>query len=106
MRGCELLSSSPTKSVADTTGDFIRERAAGIVDEWIGLIAPVYALLPEQIPEIRQVCTMPSYAGLHTSKSHDIETYVYLREHADMVLFPTRPLPLSIRADENPPPYR
>ncbi len=84
MRGCELLQfprqPSPLRTQLAT---FIRERAAEIVDEWIGLIAPVYALLPEQIPEIRQNMydALMRWAS-HIENPHDIDTYVYLREHA------------------------
>lgn len=84
MRGCELLQfprqSSPLRTRLAT---FICERAAGIIDEWIGLIAPVYSLLPEQLPEIRQNMydALLRWAA-HIENPHDIETYLYLREHA------------------------
>jgi PAS domain S-box-containing protein len=84
MRGCELLQfprqPSPLRTQLAT---FIRERAAGVVDEWIGLIAPVYSLLPEQLPEIRQSMydALLRWAA-HIENPHNIETYLYLREHA------------------------
>ncbi|MSQ47034.1 MAG: hypothetical protein EXR78_01395 [Deltaproteobacteria bacterium] len=84
MRGCELLQFPRHPSPLRTQlAIFIRERAAGVVDEWIGLIAPVYTLLPKQIPEIRQNMydALLRWAA-HIENPHDIETYVYLREHA------------------------
>ena len=81
---CQLLQfprhPSPLRTQLAT---FICERASGIVDEWISLIAPVYSLLPEQIPEIRQNMydALLRWAA-HIENPHDIETYVYLREHA------------------------
>jgi len=84
MRGCELLQfPRQPSSLRTQLATFIRERAAGVVDEWIGLITPVYALLPEQLPEIRQSMydALLRWAA-HIENPHDIETYVYLREHA------------------------
>jgi PAS domain S-box-containing protein len=84
MRDCELLQfprqPSPLRTQLAT---FIRKCAAGVVDEWLGLIAPVYALLPDQLPEIRQNMydALLRWAA-HIKNPHDIETYVYLREHA------------------------
>lgn len=84
MRGCELLQfprqPSPLRTQLAT---FIRERAAGVVGEWIGLITSVYGLLPEQIPEIRQnMYDALLRWAVHIENPHDIETYVYLRQHA------------------------
>lgn len=84
MRGCELLQfPRQPSSLRTQLATFIRERAAGVVDEWIGLITPVYSLLPDQLPEIRQNMydALLRWAA-HIENPHDIETYVYLREHA------------------------
>lgn len=84
MRGCELLRFPRQPSPLRTQlADFIRERADGVVDEWIGLIAPVYGILPEQLSEIRQnMYDALLRWAVHIENPHDIETYVYLREHA------------------------
>lgn len=84
MRGCELLQFPRQPSPLRTQlAVFIRECAAEVVDEWTSLVAPVYALLPEQLPEIGQNMydALLRWAA-HIENPHDIETYVYLREHA------------------------
>src|SRR5262245_33861198 len=84
MRGCELLQFPRQPSLLRTElAMFIRHHAAAFVDEWIGLIAPIYALLPGRLPEIRQNMhdALLRWAA-HIENPHDIETYVYLREHA------------------------
>ncbi|MBI3304654.1 MAG: PAS domain S-box protein [Deltaproteobacteria bacterium] len=84
MRGCELLRFPREKSPLRTElAAFIRERATEIINEWIALIAPVFPIPAERIPET----TRDMYDALlrwarHIEDPHDIETYVYLHEHA------------------------
>jgi PAS domain S-box-containing protein len=84
MRGCELLRFPRERSPLRTElAIFIRERAAEIIDEWIALIAPVFPIPAERVPNT----TRDMYDALlrwahHIEDPHDIETYVYLHEHA------------------------
>ena len=84
MRGCELLrfprEQSPLRTELAT---FIRACAAEIINEWIALIAPVFPIPAERVPET----TRNMYDALlrwarHIEDPDDSETYVYLHEHA------------------------
>jgi len=84
MRGCELLRFPREKSPLRTElAAFMRERAAEIVQEWVALVSPVFPLLAERIRET----TQNMYDALlrwacHIEDPHDVDTYVYLHEHA------------------------
>jgi len=84
MRGCELMRFLREKSLLRTElATFMREHAAEIVNEWVALVAPVYPLPSERIRET----TQNMYDALlrwarHVEDPDDIETYVYLHEHA------------------------
>ncbi len=84
MRGCELMRFLREKSLLRTElATFMREHAAEIVNEWVALVAPVYPLPSERIRET----TQNMYDALlrwarHVEDPGDIETYVYLHEHA------------------------
>ena len=84
MRGCELMRFLREKSLLRTElATFMREHAAEIVSEWVALVAPVYPLPSERIRET----TQNMYDALlrwarHVEDPDDIETYVYLHEHA------------------------
>ncbi len=84
MGGCELLrfprEQSPLRTELAT---FIRQHAVAIIDQWIALVAPVFPILAERIPQT----TRDMYDALlrwarHIEDPDDIETYVYLHEHA------------------------
>jgi len=84
MRGCELLRFPREKSPLRTElATFLREHAATIVDQWITLAAAVFSLPAERIHETAK----NMYDALlrwarHIEDPDDIETYVYLHEHA------------------------
>src|SRR5438128_364069 len=84
MRGCELLRFPREKSPLRTElAAFMRQRAAEIVQEWVALVSPVFPLLAERIRET----TQNMYDALlrwacHIEDPHDVDTYVYLHEHA------------------------
>ena len=84
MRGCEMLQFPRHPSLLRTElATFIRQHAAGIVGEWVGLIAPVISLLPERTHETQQNMYDALFRwAAHIENPHDIETYVYLHEHA------------------------
>src|SRR5713226_3582645 len=84
MRGCELLRFPREKNPLRTElATFLRERAVEIVNQWITLIAPVFPIPAERVPET----TRNMYDALlrwarHIEDPDDIETYSYLHEHA------------------------
>lgn len=84
MRGCELLRFPREKSALRTElATFVRAHTEGIVEEWIALVASTYPIPPERIEETAQnmkdaVCRW----ARHIEDPDDIETYVYLHEHA------------------------
>ncbi len=84
MRGCELLRFPREKSPLRTElADFIRERAAGVIHEWIAPVAPVFPIPTDHIPEtIRNMHDALLRWARHIEDPDDIETYVYLHEHA------------------------
>ncbi len=84
MRGCELLRFPREKSPLRTElADFIRERAAGVIHEWIAPVAPVFPIPTDRIPEtIRNMHDALLRWARHIEDPDDIETYVYLHEHA------------------------
>jgi PAS domain S-box-containing protein len=84
MRGCELLRFPREKSPLRTElADFIRERAAGVINEWIAPVAPVFPIAADRIPEtIRNMHEALLRWARHVEDPDDIETYVYLHEHA------------------------
>ncbi|MEW6296161.1 MAG: ATP-binding protein [Thermodesulfobacteriota bacterium] len=84
MRGCELLRFPREKSALRTElATFIRAHTEGIVKEWITLVAPTYPIPPERIEETTQSIkdALLRWAR-HIEDPDDIETYVYLHEHA------------------------
>ncbi len=84
MRGCELLRFPREKSALRTElAAFIRVHTGGIVNEWITLVAPTYPIPPERIEETTQNMkdALLRWAR-HIEDPDDIETYVYLHEHA------------------------
>ncbi len=84
MRGCELLRFPREKSpLRAELATFMRVHTAAIVDQWIALAAAVFPIPTERIPET----TKNMYDALlrwarHIEDPDDIETYVYLHEHA------------------------
>jgi PAS domain S-box-containing protein len=84
MRGCALLHFPREKSpLRAELASFIREHAAEIVQEWITLVAPAYPIPPERIPGTTQnMCDALLRWAHHIEDPDDIETYVYLHEHA------------------------
>jgi PAS domain S-box-containing protein len=84
MRGCELLRFSREKSSLRTElADFIRERAADVVNEWIIPVAPIFPITLDRISEtIRNMHEALLRWARHIEDPDDIETYVYLHEHA------------------------
>src|SRR5262249_23231689 len=84
MRGCELLRFPREKSPLRTElATFIHEHAATIVDQWIALAAAVFSLPREHTHETAK----NMYDALlrwahHIEDPDDIDTYVYLHEHA------------------------
>src|SRR5262245_61632613 len=84
MSGGELLRFPREQSSLRTElAAFIRGHAVAIVNQWIQLIAPVISLPIERIPETQQNQrdALLRWAR-HIENPDDIETYVYLREHA------------------------
>ena len=84
MRGCELLRFPREKSALRTElANFIRERAASVITEWIAPVAPVFPITSDRIPEtIRNMQEALLRWARHIEDPNDIETYVYLHEHA------------------------
>ena len=84
MRGCELLRFPREKSpLRAELATFLRTHTAAIVDQWIALAAAVFPISIERVPET----TKNMYDALlrwarHIEDPDDIETYVYLHEHA------------------------
>lgn len=84
MGGCELLRLPRQQSALRAElAAFIRERVADIVEEWIALVAPVFLIPAERLPDTSR----SMYEALlrwtrHIEDPDNIETYVYLREHA------------------------
>ena len=84
MRGCELLRFPREKNPLRTElATFLRERAVEIVNQWITLIAPVFPIPAERVPETtRNMYDALLRWALHIEDPDDIETYSYLHEHA------------------------
>ncbi|MGE0823849.1 MAG: nitrogen regulation protein NR(II) [Candidatus Binatia bacterium] len=84
MRGCELLHVPREPSPLRTElAAYIYEHAAAVVDEWVNLVAPVFSFSAERMSETRQNMydALIRWAN-HIEDPGNIETYVYLREHA------------------------
>ncbi len=84
MHGCELLRFPREQSSLRTElAAFIRGHALAVVDQWGQLINPVFSLSIERMPEVQQNQhdALLRWAW-HIENPNDMETYVYLREHA------------------------
>ena len=84
MSGCELLRFPREQSSLRTElAAFIRGHVVAVVDQWIQLFAPAMSLPIERIPETQQNQHDALLRWvLHIENPNDVETYVYLREHA------------------------
>ena len=84
MDGFELLRFPREHSTLRTElAAFIRGHVVAVVDQWVQLLAPIFSLAVERIPETQQnqQDALLRWAR-HIENPNDIETYVYLREHA------------------------
>ena len=84
MGGFELLRFPREHSTLRTElAAFIRGHAVAVVDQWVQLLVPIFSLAIERIPETQQnqLDALLRWAR-HIENPDDIETYVYLREHA------------------------
>lgn len=84
MNGCELLRFPRERSALRIElAAFIRGHAVAVVDQWGQLIASVISISVEPLPEVQQnqLDALLRWAR-HVENPGDIETYVYLREHA------------------------
>jgi PAS domain S-box-containing protein len=93
MRGFELLRFPREQSPLRTElANFIRAHAVSLIDQWVALVAPVFPIPPEHVLEI----TKNMHDSLlrwvrHIENPDDIDTYIYLKDHARHGLIAQRP---------------
>jgi PAS domain S-box-containing protein len=84
MRGCALLTYPRTKSpLRSELAGFLLPRLPAAVQEWVDLVCPAFGIPQSQWPEVTDWIREAMLRWVsHIENPQDIETYIYLRNHA------------------------
>lgn len=84
MRKCGLqVVAESDRTVRRELVALLRRYTPGVVDEWIEIVGPAFAIPSQQWPEVREwiLAALQRWFS-HIEDPEDIETYLYLRNHA------------------------
>ncbi len=84
MRGCALLTYPRTKSpLRSELAAFLSSQAVEAVETWLAVVSPAFGISEQDRPNVRQWMQDALVRWIrHIENPEDIETYVYLCDHA------------------------